>query len=80
MLGLQGIPGFELDYKDFVQSENDYTERTYNLQFQNHSRYFGYNVWASTGIKFDEKEYKESTRAFESYKSTTTFVRVLLGW
>ena len=80
MLGLQGISGFEFDHKDFVQMENDFRQKTYILQFQNNSRYFGYNTWASTGIKFDEKEYKESIRAFESYKSSTTFVRVLIGW
>jgi hypothetical protein len=80
MFGLQGIPGFEFDFKDHVQSENDCTQKTYCLQLQNRSVYFGYNVWASTGIKYDEREYSEITRAFENYKSSTIFVNVNLGW
>jgi hypothetical protein len=80
MLGLQGIPGFEFDYKDHVQSENDYQQKTYCLQIQNNSIYFGYNIWASTGIKYDEKNYSELTRKFENYKTSTLYVNVNLGW
>ena len=80
MLGLQGIPGFEFDYKDYVQRENNFKQKTYMLQLQNRTTYFGYDIWASTGIKFDQKEYSETTRAFENYKSSTTYVNIFLGW
>jgi hypothetical protein len=80
MLGMQGIPGFEFHYKDYVQSENDFEQKTYCLQLQNRSVYFGYNIWAATGIKFDQIEYLNTIRRFESYKSSTTFVNVALGW
>ena len=79
-LGLQGMPGFEFDHKDYVQSENDYKQKTYMLQFQNRTTYFGYDIWAATGIQYDHKEYTETTRAFENYKSTTTYVKIFLGW
>lgn len=79
-LGMQGIPGFELDFKDFVQSENDFKQKTYTLQLQNKSVYFGYNIWAATGLRFDQFDYEQYEREIENYKSTTTFVKVLLGW
>ncbi|MCE5251136.1 hypothetical protein LLG96_13040 [bacterium] len=79
-LGLQGIPWFELDHKDHVQSENDYQGKTYMLQFQNRVTYFGYDIWATTGIRFDQIKFTETTREFENYKSSTTFVKIFLGW
>ena len=80
MLGLQGIPGFEYKFKDYVQTENDFNQKIYALQIQNRSTYFGYTIWASTGIKFDELQYLEKKRDFENYKSSSTYIRVLLGW
>ena len=80
MLGMQGISGIEFDFKDKVQSENDFNQHSYILQFQNNSVYFGYNMWASTGIKYDERRYAGEKRAFENYKSSSLFVKVLLGW
>jgi len=80
MLGLQGFSGFEFDHKDFVQSENDFKQRTYMLQLQNRTTYFGYDIWASTGLQFDQIEYADATRDFENYKSSTTYVKIFLGW
>jgi len=79
-LGLQGMPWFEFDYKDYVQSENDFKQKTYMLQLQNRTIYFGYDIWAATGIQFDQLKYSESTRNFENFKSTTSYVKVFLGW
>ncbi|MBN1291429.1 MAG: hypothetical protein JXB48_06275 [Candidatus Latescibacteria bacterium] len=80
MLGLQGIPGLEFYHDDFVQDENDLKQKTYLLQLQNRTNYFGYQIWASTGIKFDQVDYQDPTRNFENYKSSTTYVQILLGW
>jgi len=80
MLGLQGFKGFEFDHKDYVQRENDFKQKTYMLQLQNRTTYFGYDIWAATGIKFDEKYYSEMTRKFENYKSSSLFVNINLGW
>ena len=79
-LGLQGIPGMEFNYKDYIQSLNDYNQKTYTLQLQNRTNYFGYQIWAATGVRFDEMRYKEDLRNFENYKSSTTFVKVFLGY
>ena len=79
-LGMQGIPGFELDFADYVQSQNDYKQKTYTLQLQNRTGYFGYNIWGAVGISFDQINYDEIYRQFEEYKSTSTFVKIFLGW
>ncbi|MFC1509252.1 hypothetical protein ACFL60_06160 [Candidatus Omnitrophota bacterium] len=79
-LGMQGIPYFEYIHKDFVQNENDQRQKIYCFQIENYTTYFGYNIWASAGIKLDELEYDNSIRTFENYKSSTTFVKVVLGW
>ena len=78
-LGLQGLPNFEFDHKDFVQGENDYKMKTYMLEISNRTTYFGYDIWAATGVKFDKINYV-GLRQFESYKSSTVFVNVFLGW
>ncbi len=80
MLGLQGIPGFEFTFKDHVQSANDYEQKTYTLQLQNRTTYFGYQIWAATGIRYDEKTFTEYFRSFEDYKSSTLFVKIFLGY
>ncbi len=80
MLGFQGIPGFEYKYNDYVQSENDNKRKVYILQIENNTTYFGYNIWASTGVRFDEIEYAGKYRQFEEYKTSTFFVRIVLGW
>ena len=80
MLGLQGMPGFEFHFKDYVQTVNDYKRKTYTLQVENKSSYFGYNIWAAVGILFDQLDYDEKYRAFEEYKRSSTYIRVFCGW
>ncbi|MFC1528350.1 hypothetical protein ACFL5B_00420 [Candidatus Latescibacterota bacterium] len=80
MLGLQGIPGFDYSYRNYVQSQNDFRRRTYVLQFQNKTDYFGYNVWGAVGVDFDQVDYREKYRKLEEYKSSGTFVKVYIGW
>ena len=80
MFGLQGIPNFEFEFKDNVQSENNFKQKTYALQLQCKSEYFGYDIWAATGLKYDEKEYIEAKRFFENYKTTSLYVQIMLGW
>jgi len=70
----------ELQFNDYVKPTNDYREKTFALQLQNKTHYYGYQIWASAGINFDQLIYKEAYRKFEEYKSSTTFVKVYLGW
>jgi len=79
-LGMQGIPGLALQYNDYVQSQNDYTQKTYTLQLQNRTSYFGYDIWAAVGFNVDQLSYVETYRAYEEYKSSSIFARVYLGW
>jgi len=80
MLGMQGVPGFEFTFKDYVQGANDYEQKTYTLQLENRSTYFGYQIWAATGIKYDEQTFNQIYREFENYKSSTIFVKINLGY
>ncbi|GAF93178.1 unnamed protein product, partial [marine sediment metagenome] len=73
-------PGFWLDYNDYVQTQNCYRQKTYTLQFQNRTGYFGYNIWAAVGFTIDQMNYDEKYREYEEYKSSSTFARVYLGW
>ena len=79
-IGFQGMPGFKMKMTDYVQSQNDYNRTTYTIQLQNRSAYFGYNVWGAVGFTFDQWDYEESARAFEEYKTSSTFVKMNLGW
>lgn len=80
MFGMQGLPGLEFNFKDYVQSMNDYNQKTYTLQLQNRTTYFGYQIWAATGIRVDELVYEDDLRSFEDYKSSTLFVKIFLGY
>ncbi|MFC1509400.1 hypothetical protein ACFL60_06925, partial [Candidatus Omnitrophota bacterium] len=77
--GLQGLPNFEFDHKDFVQNENDFNMKTYMVEISNRTTYFGYDIWAATGLKINDIEFK-GIREFESQKSSNIFVNVFLGW
>jgi len=79
MLGLQGLPGFEFNYKDMVRNDNSFKRKTYVLQIQNRANYFGYSIWASTGISVDELRYNDTGRTIENYKTSTLFVKVFMG-
>jgi len=79
-LGMQGIPGLALNYKDYVQTQNNYNKKTYTLQLQNSTSYFGYNIWAAVGATMEKINFEEKYRAFEEYKSTVMFIKVALGW
>jgi hypothetical protein len=79
-LALQGFPSFELDYNDYVQTTNDYRRKSYCLQIQNRTNYFGYNIWGACGLTFDEISYNEEYRKAEEYKTSGTFVKINVGW
>ncbi|MBT4482488.1 MAG: hypothetical protein HOC71_02285 [Candidatus Latescibacteria bacterium] len=78
--GMQGIPGCEYYYNDHIMSSNSFKRRTYTLQFQNKSEYFGYDIWASVGATLDTIDFQKPYRKVENYKTTGTFVRVYCGW
>jgi hypothetical protein len=50
------------------------------LQLQNRSTYFGYQIWAATGLQYDKIKYNQTIRSFENYKTSTLFVKVFLGY
>ncbi|MFC1694195.1 hypothetical protein ACFL1R_11885, partial [Candidatus Latescibacterota bacterium] len=79
-LGLQGFPGFQFQMKDYVQTQNDFKRKIYLCQIQNKTNYFGYNVWAAVGFTQDELKYDEAYRKFEEFKTSTTFIKIYLGW
>jgi hypothetical protein len=78
-LGMQGIPGFEYSLKDYMQSENNFKEKIYSLQLQNRTVYFGYDIWAAVGIRYNELNFDEKLRAFEDYRTSTYFMQVNLS-
>ena len=77
--GLQGLPGLEFKYKDYIQSQNNYKQITYLIQLQNKTMYWGYDIWAATGIKFDQLMFDKIYRHIEEYKTSSLFVSVNLG-
>jgi len=79
-LGLQGFKGFELFYRDYIQSYNDSKQINYTLQVENRTTYFGFDVWGGFGFKIQQIKYEEAYRSFEEYKSSSFFVRMWLGY
>lgn len=79
-LGMQGIPKMEFSYTDYVQPVNNRKQKTFLFQIENKTQYMGYNIWGAVGIMYDHLIFDESYRKFEEYKSSSTFVKVFLGW
>ncbi len=79
-LGLQGFDGFEMLYRDYIQSHNDYKQVNYMLQIENRTNYFGFDVWGGFGFRLEEIKFDEDYRNFEEYKSFSFFVRVWIGY
>jgi len=79
-LGFQGFKGFEMFFKDYIQSHNDYRQMNYILQIENRTTYFGLDIWGGFGFKFEEIKFDEDYRKFEEYKSSSFFVRMWLGY
>ena len=79
-LGLQGFKSFELLYRDYIQSHNDYRQVNYILEISNKTTYFGFEVWGGFGIKLEEVMFEEAYRSFEEYKSSMFFVQMWLGY
>jgi len=79
-LGFQGFKGFELLYKDYIQSHNDYKKIDYILQIENRTRYFGFDIWSGFGFKIEQIKFDEAYRKFEEYKNSSFFVRVWCGY
>ncbi len=79
-LGLQGFKGFELTYRDYIQSHNDHRQINYVLQIENRTSYFGFDIWGGFGVKLEKLMYEEEYRNFEEYKSSTFFVQMFLGY
>ncbi len=79
-LGLQGFKGFELQYRDYIQGQNDYKQINYTLQVENRTNYFGFDVWGGFGFRLEEIMYDEKYRKFEEYKNSSFFVRMWVGY
>jgi len=79
-LGLQGFKGFELLYRDYIQSHNDYRQVNYILEIENKTSYFGFDVWGGFGFKSEQKMFEKEYRNFEEYKSSMFYVQMWLGY
>jgi len=79
-LGMQGVPGYEFQLKDYMQDRNNFKQKNYMLQIQNKTTYLGYNIWASAGFEYTQRYFEKEYRKFEEFKTSSTFVKVNLGW
>jgi len=79
-LGLQGFKDFELLYRDYIQSHNDYRKVNYILEVSNKTSYFGFNIWGGFGFKLEHIMFEEEYRNFEEYKTSSFFIQMWLGY
>jgi len=79
-LGLQGFKGFELLYRDYIQSHNDYRKVNYILEIANKTSYFGFDIWGGFGFKIEQVKFEEEYRNFEEFKSSMFFVQMWCGY
>ena len=78
--GMQGFKGFELLCKDYIQEHNDYRQLNYTLQIDNKTTYFGFDVWGGFGFQLEQVIFDEDYRKFEEFKSSSFFVKILIGY
>ena len=78
--GIQGFPGLEYEYTDFIDNINSFKMRTSIFSVSNVSRYFGYNIVTNLGIMFEKRDYADPQRGYEDYDYSNAFLRVILGY
>jgi len=78
--GMQGFKGFEMQYHDYIQSQNDFKQVNYVLQVENRTTYFGFDMWGGFGFALEELKYDEEYRKFEEYKTSKFFVQLWCGY
>ena len=78
--GTHGFKGMYLYFKDYIRSQNSYNQRNITLQLCNISRYYGYDILGFWGFQLEEKMFIEDNRKFESYKTSSLFVQISLGY
>lgn len=79
-LGMQGMKGYEFNYTDELDPRNNYHQQNLVAQVENRTIYFGFTVWGAWGFKRQQVTYDSPERAYESYKSTSFFVTMYLGY
>jgi len=77
--GMQGFKGFEMLYRDYIQSHTDYRQVNYILQVENRTNYWGFDVWGGFGFQIEHVMFDEDYRKFEEYKSSSFFVKMYIG-
>ena len=78
--GMQGVKGFELLYKDYIQEHNDYRQINNTIQIENRTNYFGFDVWVGFGYRLEQVTFDKEYRKFEEFKSSTLFAQLWLGY
>jgi len=78
--GMQGFKGFEMIFKDYIQSHNDYHQINNTIQIENRTDYFGFDVWAGFGFQLEQVSFDEAYRKFEEFKRSSFFLKMYIGY
>ena len=78
--GMQGLSGFEMLYRDYIQNQNDYRQIDYIFQIENKTTYFGFDIWGGFGFMLEEIKYDKAYRKFEDFNTSSFFMRIWLGY
>ena len=69
-----------LYFKDYIRSQNNYNQRNIMLQLTNKSINYGFDIVGLCGFQLEERMFIEHYRKFESYKTSSLFVKIVVGY
>jgi len=78
--GMQGFKGFEMLYRDYIQSHNDFHQVNHMIQIENRTNYFGFDTWAGFGFQLEQVSFDEEYRKFEEFKRSSFFLKMYIGY
>jgi len=78
--GMQGFKGFEMSFKDYIQSHNDYHQVNHMIQIENRTKYFGFDIWGGFGFQLEQISFDEEYRKFEEFKRSLFFLKMYIGY
>ena len=79
-VGIQGLGPLPYRRRDRVAERNSFDQHTVFATLTNYTRYFGYELMTTAGVRRNEKDFEAEIQRFREFDSWSFFVRTIVGF
>ena len=79
-VGMQGLGPLPYRVEDQTQPRNSFEQHVVVLTLTNRSRYFGYDLYTTAGLRREKKVFDDASQQFRGLSGGSFFVRTLIGF